>query len=1243
MSGNLKIRLLLLLLAIGFACTALTINYTIKAEDALSLEARKLERRLHKKEKLVDQLLNNLTVRDSLKNIHNNGEWAQFIISEFSEKENIYIQTFEKGKLSFWSGIRIVLDTDSLLREGNTFIHWKNGYYEAIKKSRGDFSVICYIPVMSDYPYQNEYLRNNFAPDLLSSNTLDIASLNDREVFNIRNLSGKYLFSVKLRTPASNSFYNYLELWMWLMAIAFALIFLTNLCTSIANKGNVGFAVFLLFSSVLAFRLIDLQNRWLSRYFDIELFDPKHYASSYFFPSIGEFFLNILSLTWVLVFIYSYRDKILGSVSLLRKPFNYILLFLTGLFVCVTAYIIDYLFNGLVTNSNINFDVSNVLNSTWLSWFGFLIFCFAILNLYLIISFSLALISRLNIASKERLLIFAGALILAILYHIIFTEFTVYFLLFALILFLAGRAYFKSEGGIKAGTLVVCILICALIGSLKLSNYQFVKEQESRKILAGKLESSVDPNAILLFYNLEREIISDKFIVDYFNDPLSSHSALNNRLMKLYMAGYLSRYDFESFEYNDKDEFFRGDRGIPLANFKNLVLKGSVKVTEYFYQRNNTFGFIQYFAILPIIEENNKIGTLVLQLNSKRLNEVGVFPELLIDGKIKEDLQLKDYSFAYYSDGRLLNQHGNYVYNLVNNEFKGKNREFVYFNNAENGRQYNHLIFQPNPRKLVIVSREINSLFTQLASVSFIFLILLLFAGLVYVIQLTWNNLYNYNISFRNLRWSLLISSNRMLYKTRIQLSMVAAVVITLLITGIITFYNISQQYRDQQEYTVLDKVAKISSGINKQIVDMGMPTPDEQAEVAFNSLADLNGVDLNLFDIKGKLLHSTQPKIYENGLIASQMNALAYLYLNRLQKSEFINRERIGNLSFISAYVPLRNSKSEVIAYLGLPSFSNEKDYQDRIGIFLNALINVYALVFVAIGFIAVFVANRITSPLTLIQKLLRDTKIGSKNEHINWKRNDEIGNLISEYNTMISALEESAQKLARSERETAWREMAQQVAHEIKNPLTPLKLGVQLLEKSWKEKDPKFEAKFERFTKSFIEQIESLSHIASEFSNFAKMPETKLERVNLIEIIEQSIILYRQHDQTTIHFEYTSGSNLVVNADRDQILRCFNNLIKNAIEARSDKRDCIIKILLYPRSGSIRIEINDNGTGMHAELEKKVFTPNFTTKSSGTGLGLAFVKQAIENIDGNITFETAPDIGTTFYIDIPVLETQN
>ncbi len=238
-----------------------------------------------------------------------------------------------------------------------------------------------------------------------------------------------------------------------------------------------------------------------------------------------------------------------------------------------------------------------------------------------------------------------------------------------------------------------------------------------------------------------------------------------------------------------------------------------------------------------------------------------------------------------------------------------------------------------------------------------------------------------------------------------------------------------------------------------------------------------------------------------------------------------------------------------------------------------------------------------------------------------------------------MIAALEESAQKLARSERENAWREMAKQVAHEIKNPLTPLKLGVQLLDRSWKEKDPNFDAKFEKFSKSFIEQIESLSHIASEFSNFAKMPEIVLNIVDLKEVLSQSVELYIQSEHTTIKFDDNCDRDVSVRADRDQLLRCFNNLIKNAIEARQDNVDSVVDVVMYCQENQVLIEIRDNGAGIPEALGQSIFTPNFTTKSSGTGLGLAFVKQAIENIDGSISFNTFPGKGTTFFIRIPMV----
>jgi nitrogen fixation/metabolism regulation signal transduction histidine kinase len=295
--------------------------------------------------------------------------------------------------------------------------------------------------------------------------------------------------------------------------------------------------------------------------------------------------------------------------------------------------------------------------------------------------------------------------------------------------------------------------------------------------------------------------------------------------------------------------------------------------------------------------------------------------------------------------------------------------------------------------------------------------------------------------------------------------------------------------------------------------------------------------------------------------------------------------------------------------------------------------------LVFVAVGFFAFVVANQITGPLSLIQESISTTMIGRKNKPIEWKRHDEIGTLILEYNNMIAKLEDNATKLAQSERETAWREMAKQVAHEIKNPLTPLRLGIQMLDRSWKEKDPRFDDKFVKFSKSFLEQIDSLSRIASEFSNFAKMPQLKLEEIKLMDLLNKAVDVYSQMENIQIICKENVIATCVIYADRDQLLRCFNNILKNAIEAIPQGKAGIININGTIVNHNVQITVSDNGTGIPLNLRESIFATNFTTKSSGTGLGLAFVKQAIENMKGNIYFTTEINVGTTFYITLPLV----
>ncbi|WP_461487353.1 sensor histidine kinase, partial [Pedobacter sp.] len=466
------------------------------------------------------------------------------------------------------------------------------------------------------------------------------------------------------------------------------------------------------------------------------------------------------------------------------------------------------------------------------------------------------------------------------------------------------------------------------------------------------------------------------------------------------------------------------------------------------------------------------------------------------------------------------------------------------------------------------------------------------------------------------------------------------SVVATLIIVGWTTFFNIKHQYLEQQNDQVREKLRKVQLAYEKEIAMAGTISNDTESQFAFNQFADVNGVYLNLYDINGTLYLTSLPRLYDLGIIGRKMGPTAYMQLAVQHKSEFVNpTEKIGDCAYAAAYAPVGNTGNQTIAYISNPNYANEKEYQDKIGLFINTLINIYALVFVLIGVLAVFLANQITSPLTFIQENIRKTKLGQTNQPLIWHRQDEIGVLIKEYNKMIAELEISANKLARSERESAWREMAKQVAHEIKNPLTPLKLGVQLLEKSWKEKDPNFEKKFETFNKSFIEQIDSLATIASEFSNFAKMPDTKLEKIALIPIIEQAKEVFNTTNTIEILILNKSTADITVLGDKDQLLRSFNNLLKNAIEATDGVEKGIIKISIANNDTKAFVEVEDNGKGIEQSLQSSIFRANFTTKSSGTGLGLAFVKQAIENAGGNVSFSSTANKGTIFYLTFPLV----
>ncbi|MCB9013573.1 MAG: GHKL domain-containing protein [Bacteroidales bacterium] len=392
------------------------------------------------------------------------------------------------------------------------------------------------------------------------------------------------------------------------------------------------------------------------------------------------------------------------------------------------------------------------------------------------------------------------------------------------------------------------------------------------------------------------------------------------------------------------------------------------------------------------------------------------------------------------------------------------------------------------------------------------------------------------------------------------------------------------------------------------------------------------------MYDANGLLLGTSRPEIIQNNLVAARMNSEAYLEMIINSRSEYIHKENIGGLEYLSAYVPFVNSENKLLAYLNLPYFTRQDELTSEITNLVVAIINILVLMSLLSFTIAVFLSNKLTHPLRLLQESFARISLDSKNEKINYSARDEIGSLVSEYNKMVDQLALSAELLAKSERESAWREMAKQIAHEIKNPLTPMRLSIQHLQRSIHDKKENWEEQFDRLSKMLIEEIDGLSAIATEFSSFAKMPVAKNEIFDLVQKLKDSCRLFENTQNLKIEIDFNGIEKVNILADKEQIARVFMNLIKNGIQAMLDNKEGVLNVSLERKKNTAIIRFRDHGKGIPEDIRDKLFQPNFTTKSAGMGMGLAIVQSIVNNAGGKIYYETELNKGSVFIVELPV-----
>jgi two-component system, NtrC family, nitrogen regulation sensor histidine kinase NtrY len=413
----------------------------------------------------------------------------------------------------------------------------------------------------------------------------------------------------------------------------------------------------------------------------------------------------------------------------------------------------------------------------------------------------------------------------------------------------------------------------------------------------------------------------------------------------------------------------------------------------------------------------------------------------------------------------------------------------------------------------------------------------------------------------------------------------------------------------------------------------------NDNLQKLIDEVAEIHNVDVNVYDVEGNLQVSSEPEVYKRGLLSSKIHPEAFYHLNVMRQVQYVQDESLSSLNYLSIYAAVRDEKGQVYAYLNIPYFLSQIDVNQEISNFLVTIINLNAFIFLIAGIVALIITNRITRSFSLIGDKMKEIRLGRENEEITWPRNDEIGELVKQYNKMVRQLEQSANALAKSEREGAWREMARQVAHEIKNPLTPMKLSIQYLQKAVSSNLPNVKELTTNVANTLVEQIDHLSKISSDFARFANIAHTKAEIFDLHHVLEGLKGLHAANNRVEFTWQKLSEP-VMIRADRTHMNRLFTNLITNAIEACTVKEKCIIRISEEIREGRVLVMLQDNGEGIPEEMQEKIFTPNFTTKSSGTGLGLAMSRSIVEQAGGTIWFETVQGVGTTFFVELPLVQ---
>ena len=763
-------------------------------------------------------------------------------------------------------------------------------------------------------------------------------------------------------------------------------------------------------------------------------------------------------------------------------------------------------------------------------------------------------------------------------------------------------------------------ILSILVLSLAAAFFLNINEQQNRnahqQFTANILTQKRDPYLEYLVKNNAYDILKDKTIISLiWSDVSNKEARISRHLVNTYFHGLLSGYrkQVTLCEPGQQLEIQPENKVVGCNAFFNALKGRTVDSLPGFELSlvNNTGESIYYLARFHF---NGKYPVnLYVEFYTNIIPKGLGYPELLQNHETG-DLHLSGYSFAFYQHRKLAYKFGDYPYPIA---FSGlENEPEKKFFNKDG---FTHYILPVSKTEVLIVSRPARRLsdwllpFSLLVILSGIFLLAYVFCKYGKQIRQTF-------------RYS---------YSTRLQLTLFSALIVVYALLTAIIIYYFNANSRKTISNNLKEKTLSVSFELQRKISVLGNNLSQNRMEIQsyLQKMSLVFFSDINLYDNSGWLVVSSRPEIFSRGLQSRLINPEAYSEIEKTHKLFYLGKEKIRQVAFYSSYAPFILENGKMAGIINLPYFARQTELQHTYFQMLSNLINLFVITGLLGMLLMVYLSRLMTKPLHILQHKIESVTIEKQNEKIEWKHQDEIGKLITAYNQMVEKLEESALLLKDSAREKAWREMARQIAHEIRNPLTPMKLNVQYLQRVYGAKDPAFDEKFRKVSQSLIDQIETLNEVVNMFSDFSRTKTPTEEISDLVEPLRSTTLLFKKSYGFDLEFS-TTHEKIPVQASSQDLLRIFNNLLKNAVQSMERQKEKRLEIRVKKEETYAEVRVTDNGKGIGKEDREHIFQPYFTTKSKGTGLGLAIVKNLMTEAGGDIRFVSKEGQGTTFIL---------